>query len=313
MPRNSDDGETDAAQSLDPLSGPHTVFIEEMAANRITELAETDRVEPHTLGGSVFSSEGDGSSLSFLVTEVQTARAQEQMPNSVGIIDLGSDSRSDDEPKSEKLERLPRLKVTAIDPLEGHIVRNVDNQEMITAVESFRKAVEFNPLRTEDSQTTRESPVEQTDQSNRESRSSNESEVDRGEFNESIPLNLNEEIRAISTMFDGISKSDFSVLDNENIGVELSIVPTSDVVDKFDILIEYDDSFPEYPPRVWVQSPDISSDDEAVVEVDQYGDARIQYIDPDIWAQHQNTEIALEYLAGWATAYCKHHESKAIE
>jgi len=348
MPRDPDDGETDAAQSANQSTSnePHTVFIQEPVVDRITALGQTDQVEPHTLGGSVFSSEYKGSSLAFHITELKPVRGQEQMPESVGVIDVDIDSRHEPISQSEKPVELPRLEVTAIDPLEGHVITSGDNQQVTEAVASFQKVVTFEPRVTDapdrttqvhpetdqmepntqqesdgqrgrtpaqETQATREQPHGQTDRSNRGPGTSTGTEADQGEASESRPLNVNEEIRALSTMFDGISKSDFWVLDNGNIGVELSLVPTSDAVDSFEILLEYDDSFPEYPPRVWVQSPDLSSDDEAVVEVDYHGDARIEYIDPHTWAQQQNTEIALEHLAEWATAYCKRQESTTGE
>lgn len=125
---------------------------------------------------------------------------------------------------------------------------------------------------------------------------------------EVIHLDINREVTALSTMFSDISRDDFYRLDNGNIGAEVSVIPSSDVVDQIDIVIEYTGDFPEYPPCVWVLHPNLSSDHDTVVEVDQRGDARIQYVDASTWAQYRDTRVALDYLRDWIIRYCQQQE-----
>jgi len=301
MPRNPTDEDHDAAQSPDHfgVDDNHTVIFEEPVADRLKQLSIDHQIERHLIGGSIFRLEEDEASLAFLLTEVRSLNGRD----AVGVIDVDLDPRQDRESPSGDETELPRLKITAIDPLEAHVINEKNGTEVVEPVSSFRMASPFDslgdgaqdqaakiepePNQTEpDAQTrpdtrgrgspnqdahlTEQTPDVQADRSNRGADTPNEPEVEPQGSNGSLPLNMNEEIRALSTLFDGISRSDFWVLDNGNVGVELSMVPTSDAVDRFEILVEYDDSFPEYPPRVWVQKPDLSSDDEAVVEVDHY-------------------------------------------
>jgi hypothetical protein len=348
MPRNPDDTDADAAQTSghSTTDTEHTVLLEDSVATRLTRLAASEQVELHTMGGSIFRSEEDGPSLAFLVSELQASRGQGQLNASIGVLDVTADPRQDRENSASPSGTRPHLKITATSPIEAYVIRDDSEGEtrVVETVSTVYRVSMFDPQgaetpdeatqiradATEPDQdagtspgTQQQSPdmgVRETTQPARdqsESREQTETQdepsAERREHHGSLPLNVDEEIRALSTMFDGISRSDFWILDNGNVGTELSMVPTSDAVDAFEVLIEYDDSFPEYPPRVWVQKPDLSSDDESVVEIDHYGDARIQYIDPHTWAEQKNTEIALEYLAGWATAYCKRKESTTGE
>lgn len=346
MPRDTDDTDVDAVQTSrsSATDTEHTVMLEESVADRLTQLATGEQVERHTLGGSIFRAESDDSSLAFLVSELRAARGQGQLDAAIGVLDVNADPHRDRESSSSLSGVRPQLQITGTNPVEAYVIRDNGEGRVVEGVSTVNRVSTFDPEGAEspdeaaairanaaepdpDAGTTT-APRDQSpdvnirgpsqrppDQSERRAQTEtpDEEPTPRREHRESLPLNVDEEIRALSTMFGGISRSDFWILDNGNVGVELSMVPTSDAVDAFEILVEYDDTFPEYPPRVWVQKPELGSDDEAVVEVDHYGDARIQYIDPHTWAEQKSTEIALEYLAGWATAYCKRKESSTGE
>lgn len=340
MPRNSDDLGDKIEQSTDrsATDNSHTVFFTRGTAERLSELASNNQVNPHVIGGSAFS-ERKGSTVVFLISDLRSSQGENNMEESVGMLNVNLNSRISLEDSAPSPDHLPQLKITSIDPLEGHLLKNKDDKTVLEPISRFlqtipfdghdTKAVDQSQPQTTDEGSAGQRPADiqdtqsgsseetratglQTDPTT-DDRSSDEPPRDRAETERSISLNIDEEARALSTMFDNISRTDFWVLDNGNIGVELSMVPTSDAVDRFDILLEYDNSFPDYPPRVWVQKPDLSSDDEAVVEVDHYGDARVQYMEPHVWAQQKSTKLALEHLAGWATAYCKQQESTTGE
>lgn len=113
-----------------------------------------------------------------------------------------------------------------------------------------------------------------------------------------------EELRGVIR---GVKADDFEILQNGNSCIELTYNP-SGYPNRFDVLFEYTPSFPDMPPKAWVQSPEIHPDTEHVWGRDEYGDVMICYIDPADWTPNLTSYDAAAMVKTWVFAYCNWRE-----
>lgn len=116
-------------------------------------------------------------------------------------------------------------------------------------------------------------------------------------------IDIGKEVTELQGVFPNISRSDFYQLDNGNEGVAVSYDPVQ-YQETFEVLIEYTPSYPDMPPKAWVQDPTIHPESPHVWGQDDYGDVMICYIDPDDWRPDLTSYDAAIMIQTWVFAYC---------
>lgn len=116
-------------------------------------------------------------------------------------------------------------------------------------------------------------------------------------------VDIGKEVTELRGVFPDISRSDFYELDNGNVGVQVSYDPIQ-YQETFDILLEYTPSYPDMPPKAWIQSPSIHADSPHVWGKDDYGNVMICFIDPDDWRPSLTSYDAAIMIQTWVFAYC---------
>lgn len=116
-------------------------------------------------------------------------------------------------------------------------------------------------------------------------------------------INLDDEITELRGVFPELSRSDVYKLDNGNIGVEVSYAPNR-YRETFDVLLEYPPSYPNKPPKAWVQNPSIDPNTEHVWGKDDHENVMICFIDPAEWTPDLTGYDAAIMVKTWIYAYC---------
>ena len=123
-------------------------------------------------------------------------------------------------------------------------------------------------------------------------------------------LNLKDEVRELQKVFADITAEDFTRLNNGNIGVEVTYVPTECGIEEFEVFIEFIPQYPELPPRMWVMSPDIEAESNMIHRFDEYGHAQAAYTDPYSWNEELTGGDAARIMKQWIANYCDYIEDE---
>ena len=92
---------------------------------------------------------------------------------------------------------------------------------------------------------------------------------------------LEKELHELKGVFPKLTRKDFYRLDNGNICVQVKFATTGPyTLGFFDVLIEFLHSYPNIPPRAWVQRPKIHPKTHHVHRRDEYGHTEICYLRP---------------------------------
>ena len=120
----------------------------------------------------------------------------------------------------------------------------------------------------------------------------------------SISINVDAEVDELRRLFPDVSRTDFYHLDNDNIGVEVSYVPSDCAIAEFEVLIEYVPQYPGVPPRLWVTDPEIDPGSGLVTGFDEYGNAQAKYAAPYEWSSEYTAYDAARMMKSWIKHYC---------
>lgn len=118
-------------------------------------------------------------------------------------------------------------------------------------------------------------------------------------------IDIEAEIEVLQNLFPTISRAEFYYVETGTIGAKLRYIPTSSEHDVFDVLMEYPQSYPNDPPRMWVTDPQIDPDSGMVLDFDHRNDALVNYIDRDQWDPSMNGFHAATMMKSWIASYCQ--------
>lgn len=115
------------------------------------------------------------------------------------------------------------------------------------------------------------------------------------------------ELHELKGVFPKLSRKDFYRLDNGNICVQVKFATTGPYsLGVFDVLIEFPHSYPNSPPRAWIQKPKIHPKTHHVHRRDEYGHTEICYLRPrKDWHFTYTAYDAAIMIQTWIWAYCK--------
>lgn len=118
-------------------------------------------------------------------------------------------------------------------------------------------------------------------------------------------VNIDEEIRELRGHFPDISRDDFYNLDTGNIGAVAQITTQGQYsLGTFEIILEFTPAYPEEPPNIWVESPDLDKSCGHVYYI-QDGQAKICITAGGEWEPEYTSYDAIAMTKSWIFGYCK--------